>query len=142
MRINLSVGTVVFLICGWACAPMGGDEAEVMAVMDDYRTAMLTGDVDSLIDLYSEDWRDVHGSTKEDLKEGYEGTTEKGPHKGLEVHLSDIEVAIDGDVATVSPVTLSAPEGSMPPVPIRAQHPASRAKPGGSPIATSALSVR
>jgi len=92
---------------------MGGDEAEVMAVMDDYRTAMLTGDVDSLIDLYSEDWRDVHGSTKEDLKEGYEGTTEKGPHKGLEVHLSDIEVAIDGDVATVSPVTLSAPEGSI-----------------------------
>jgi sucrose-6-phosphate hydrolase SacC (GH32 family) len=113
MRVNLTVATVVLLICGWACAPVGGDEAEVMAVMDDYRTAMLTGDVDSLIDLYSEDWRDVHGSTKEDLKKGYESTTEKGPHKGLEVHLDDIEVAIAGEVATASPVTLSAPEGSI-----------------------------
>jgi beta-fructofuranosidase len=112
MRVNLAAGTVVLLICGWACAP-GGDEAEVMAVMDDYRTAMLTGDVAALVDLYSDDWRDHHGSTKEDLKKGYESTTEKGPHKGLEVHLDDIEVAIDGDVATVSPVTLSAPEGSI-----------------------------
>jgi ketosteroid isomerase-like protein len=112
MRVNLTVATVALLIYGWACAP-AGDEAEVMAVMDDYRTAMVTGDVDSLIDLYSEDWRDVHGSTKEDLKEGYEGTTEKGPHKGLEVQLSEIELAIDGDVATISPVTLSAPEGSI-----------------------------
>jgi hypothetical protein len=79
MRANLAVATVVLLICGWACAP-AGDEAAVMAVMDDYRSALLTGDTAALVDLYSEDWRDVHGSTKEDLKEGYEGTTEKGPH--------------------------------------------------------------
>ena len=113
MRVKLAVATVVLLICGWACAPTGGDQAEVMAIMDDYRTALLTGDTATLLDLYSEDWRDVHGSTKEDLKEGYEGTAEKGPTKGLEVHLSEIEVAIDGDVATVSPVTLSAPQGSI-----------------------------
>jgi beta-fructofuranosidase len=114
MRVIPVAAAVVLLMCAFMGTLEAGDaEAEVKAVMDDYRTAMLTGEVASLLDLYSENWSDLHGSTKEDLKEGYEGTAEKGPAKGLEVDLSGIEVAIDGDVATVSPVTLSAPQGSI-----------------------------
>jgi len=114
MRVVLAVATVVLLICGWACAPnAGGDEAEVMATMDDYRSAWLAGDVDTLLALHSEDWRDHHGSTKEDLKAGFEGMRGKGGHKGLEVDLSEIEAVVDGDLATVTPVTLSSPEGSI-----------------------------
>jgi len=81
--------------------------------MDDYRTAWLAGDVDALLALYSEDWRDHHGSTKEELIIDYEGMREKGGHKGLEVNLSEIEAVVDGDMATVTPVTLSSPEGSI-----------------------------
>ena len=97
MRVVTVTATVVFLLCAFMGTLEGADaEAEVKAVMDDYRTAMLAGDVSSLLDLYSEDWSDFHGSTKKDLNEGYKDTAEKGPAKGLEVHLSDIEVAIDG----------------------------------------------
>jgi ketosteroid isomerase-like protein len=114
MRVVPVAAAVVLLMCAFIGTLEAGDaEAEVKAVMDDYRTAMLTGEVASLLDLYSENWSDLHGSTKEDLKEGYKGTAEKGPAKGLEVDLSGIEVVIDGDVATVSPVTLSAPQGSI-----------------------------
>ena len=110
----LAVSTVVALIFGCACTPKAvGDEAGVMATMDEYRTAFLAGDVEALLALYSEDWRDHHGSTKEDLKTGYEGMREKGGHKGLEVDLSEIEAVVDGDTATVTPVTLSSPEGSI-----------------------------
>jgi len=113
MRVNLAVATVALLICGWACAPTGGDEAEVMSVMDDYRSAFLAGDVDALLALFSEDWTDTHGSNKEDMKEGIKGMSEKGSHKGLEVDLSATKAVVDGDLATVTPVTLSSPEGSI-----------------------------
>jgi ketosteroid isomerase-like protein len=114
MRVILAVSTVVALIFGCACTPKAvGDEAGVMATMDEYRRAFLTADVEALLALYSEDWRDHHGSTKEYLKAGYEEMREKASHKGLEVDLSKIEVLVDGDTATVTPVTLSSPEGSI-----------------------------
>jgi len=114
MRVILAVSTVVTLIFGCACTPEGaGVEAEVMATMDEYRRAFLAADVEALLALYSEDWRDHHGSTKEYLKAGYEEMREKASHKGLEVDLSKIEVVVDGDTATVTPVTLSSPEGSI-----------------------------
>jgi len=114
MRVILAVSTVVALIFLCGCTPKAeGDEADVMAVMDDYRSAFLAGDVDALLALFSEDWKDTHGSTKEDMKEGIKGMSEKGSHKGLEVDLSVIDVVVDGDMATVTPVTLSSPEGSI-----------------------------
>jgi beta-fructofuranosidase len=114
MRVILAVSTVVALIFGCACTPKAvGDEAGVMATMDEYRRAFLAADVEALLALYSEDWRDHHGSTKEYLKAGYEEMREKASHKGLEVDLSKIEVLVDGDTATVTPVTLSSPEGSI-----------------------------
>jgi beta-fructofuranosidase len=114
MRVILAVSAVVTLIFLCGCTPKaGGDEADVMAIMDDYRSAFLAGDVDALLALYSEDWTDTHGSTKEDMKAGIKGMSEKGSHKGLEVDLSETEAVVDGDMATVTPVTLSSPEGSI-----------------------------
>jgi beta-fructofuranosidase len=114
MRINLAAATVVLLICGWACSPKEGDaEAEVLMAMRDWRAAMLAGDVDALLAAYSGDWGDHHGATKESLKNTYQGMKEKGAGGKFEIDLSEAEVVVDGETATVTPVTLSSSAGSI-----------------------------
>jgi beta-fructofuranosidase len=113
MRRVFAVSTLVtlFILCG--CTSKEDVEAEVLAVMHDYRVAMLAADADALLALYSEDWGDHHGATKESLKASYQGMREKGGYEGIEIDLGAAEVVVDGDIATVTPVTLSSPVGSI-----------------------------
>lgn len=99
---------------GCSGKPLGASiEAEVLATMREYVKAMRAGDVDALLGFYSEDWQDNHGAAKDSLKERYQGTHDKGGYKETEIDLSAAEAAVDGDIVTVTPVTLMSSKGSI-----------------------------
>ena len=88
-------------------------EAEVLATVRAHGEAMRTGDVDALIAFYSEDWTDHHGATRDSLKDRYQGTPDKGGRGDISFDLSAAEVVVDGDIATITPVTLISSAGSI-----------------------------
>ncbi|HJN52460.1 MAG: GH32 C-terminal domain-containing protein [Pseudomonadales bacterium] len=88
-------------------------EAEVLATMREYGTAMEAGDVNALLACYSEDWEDNHGTRKDSLKDRYQGVSGKGGIKETEVDESEAGVVVYGDSATYTPVTLWSPSGSI-----------------------------
>jgi len=104
-------------------------EAKVMAIMRDYFAAMKAGDADTILAFYSEDWEDHHGATKDSLRKRYQrmddtgkdrdkGKEEgKGEEKGRSDDggwdLSAANVAVDGDIVTVKPVTFASSKGSL-----------------------------
>ena len=90
-----------------------GAEAEVLATVRAHGEAMKAGDVNALVAFYSEDWKDNHGATKDSLKDRYQGTGDKGGREDMEFDLSAAKVVVDGDIATITPVTLTSSRGSI-----------------------------
>ena len=88
-------------------------EAEVLATVRAHGKAMKAGDVNALVALYSEDWKDHHGATKNSLKDRYQGMGDKGGREDMEFDLSAAEVVVDGDIGTITPVTLTSSAGSI-----------------------------
>ena len=95
--------------------PSSGDsvEAKVMKAIRDHSDAMLRGDVDAVLSCYAEDWRDNHGQRKEFLRHNLERQGEHEKSKGRKIDLSDATVILEGDTATVSPVTHYTVGGSI-----------------------------
>ena len=114
MRKLPAVVIGIVVLCGCASTLLDTNiEDEVLATMRDYRAAMMAGDVDALLALYSEDWEDNHGASKESLKDRYQGMREKGRNEEFEIDLSAAEAVVDGDTATIAPVTLWSPDWSI-----------------------------
>ena len=89
-------------------------EADVLASVRAHGEAMRAGDANALIALYAEDWTDHHGATKDTLKERYQGMPDKSGRGDMAFDLGAAEVVVDGDFATITPVTLISPKGSIP----------------------------
>lgn len=101
-------------MCGCSsAAAAAGIEAEALAAMRTYGEAIEAGDVDALLDLYSEDWTDNHGATRDSLEDSYRWMRAKDGSGNTVVDSSAAEVATDGDIVTVAPVTLMTPKGSI-----------------------------
>ena len=88
-------------------------EAEVLATVRAHGEAMKAGDFNALVALYSEDWKDHHGATKDSLKDRYQGKGDKGGREDMAFDLSAAEVVVDGDIGTITPVTLTSSAGSI-----------------------------
>jgi|TARA_B100000315_G_scaffold216331_1_gene216134 ketosteroid isomerase-like protein len=88
-------------------------EAQVLATMQAHSKAMTTGDVDVLLNFYSEDWQDNHRAGKDSLKVRFERMSDKHDYKDMEIYLSKAKVVVDGDSATVTPVTHLTSGGSI-----------------------------
>lgn len=76
------------------------DVEAVLETMDAYAKAMTAQDVDALLDLCSDDWRDSHGFGKDEWRDRYKKM------KGLEVDFSEAEASVDGDSAKFTPAVI------------------------------------
>jgi beta-fructofuranosidase len=88
-------------------------EAQIMATVEAHAEAMTSGDVDTLLSFYSENWRDNHETRKSGLKLYFERLKQSEKSRGLTIDLSTATVILDGDSATVSPVIHSTSGGSI-----------------------------
>ena len=91
-------------------------EREVLAAMEAHAAARINGDVDAVLDSYSEDWKDTKGFVKSSLRKGHLAFTwhvYMGTKTGIEIDLSGAEIIVEGDSATCSPVSIYTPKGSI-----------------------------
>jgi beta-fructofuranosidase len=88
-------------------------EAEILKTMEAHSDAMVSGDVDALLSFYAEDWRDNHEMRKAFLKHNFERMKVHEKSQGRKIDLSATTVSLEGDTATVSPVTHFTAGGSI-----------------------------
>ncbi len=86
---------------------------EVLAAMQAHVEARINGNVDAVIDSYSEDWKDSKGFGKPSLREGHLGFAAGETKANIEIDLSVADIVVDGDSATCSPVSIYTPKGSI-----------------------------
>ncbi len=90
-----------------SAAKDNSNAAAVAAAMEAYASAIANADVDALGNVYSDSWQGSKDMTKAQLIDHYKGSS------GLRVDLESAEICIDGDSATVSPVSVLSSKGSV-----------------------------
>ncbi len=111
-RIGICVAALV-LVAG--CATMGGqsDEDMIRATVGKVKTALESQNLDMLMETFSEDFEHPEVGGKAEGREMLQMGIEMGYADEGEVYLEDMEIEIDGETATVYPVDLSGPPGSI-----------------------------
>jgi len=81
------------------------DEELIRRGMEELKTALEAQDLDKIMAAHSEDFEGEYGG-KAEWREFLAGAVEQGLLDDAEVNLEDAEIEIDGDTATISPVTV------------------------------------
>jgi beta-fructofuranosidase len=88
-------------------------ENEILAVMEAYAAARINGDLDAILEFYSENWEDSKGFRKSSLKESYFVYTVGAKKTDIKIDLSEANIIVEGDRATCSPISIHSPKGSV-----------------------------
>ncbi len=110
----LTVTMLVALFCG--CVGLGKgptDEELIAGVLADWKAALEAQDLDKLMVAYSEDFEGERGAGKAEVREFLSRAIDEGYLEGVEADLEDAETVVEGETASVGPVTLSSDMGSM-----------------------------
>lgn len=93
--------------------PAASDEDLVKATVNKVKTALEKLDLDMLLETFSEEFNHPEVGGKEEARYMLEMGIDMGYAEDGEVNLDDMEIEIDGDEATVYPLELSSPAGSV-----------------------------
>ena len=119
MKVSRSIVCVVLmgsLVLVTGCLTTGkgpSDEELIAAMLTEWKTAFHGQDLDGMMVVYSEDYLGSRGEDKEQLREFLVGAMDQGYLENAEINLEDADTTIEGDTATVAPVTLSGELGSI-----------------------------
>ena len=98
---------------------MNKEEAVIEEIMETHCDALKKADFQVLLSLYSKDWKDYHGATKDSLEYRYKQPKEEAKGKGMslfetiqDIDTSAANVTIKGNRAVFSPVIHSSSGGS------------------------------
>lgn len=79
----------------------------VKAMLESYASAIANADIDALGEVYSDAWESSKNISKAEMLEHY------GRSDELQVLFKSAELKFDGDSATISPVAISSPKGTV-----------------------------
>jgi len=88
-------------------------EDEVLAAMQAHVEARARGDIQVVVDSYSEEWSDDKGYRKQTLSGWHLGSIYEGTKLDITIDLRAAEIVIDGDEAIISPVCLDSAKGRI-----------------------------
>lgn len=115
-RLIVSVVLVGSLVLVGGCATTGkglSDEELIATMLAEWKTAFEAQDIDGMMAAYSEDYEGSRAESKEQVREFLGGAMDQGYLDDAEIILEDAETTIEGDTATVAPITLSGGPGSI-----------------------------
>ncbi len=112
-QIVVLLAASLFVLAG-GCE-MGGlsDEAQLTAALGQWKVATEEQDIDKMMEPYSEDYEGNNGEGKEGVREFLSGMKEQGALEEIDMDVSEAEVTIDGDTATVGPITYAGDWGEV-----------------------------
>jgi ketosteroid isomerase-like protein len=99
LRLTLAVLAVSMAGC------QATQEQNIKTVLVKLQDAYVKQDLDGIMAVYSEDYRGQQGGRKEQVREFLESMMDQGYLADTEVVLDDVVVEVEGDTATVAPVT-------------------------------------
>ena len=82
-----------------------------LAALKAYGEAMRAGDVARQVAFFADEWRSEAGSTKADVRASLRREAERAGNTRKRLLLDDAKVIVEGDTATIDPVTLRSPKG-------------------------------
>ena len=86
-------------------------ESEILAAMQAHVAARKSGDVDAVVNSYSEEWSDDKGYRKQTLQNWHLGSTYDDAEIDITIDLRTVEIIVDGDEANISPVRMDSAKG-------------------------------
>ena len=107
LRVTLALMAVSLLGC------QATQEQNIRTSLFNLQDAYVEQDLDAIMAVYSEDYIGQEGERKGQVREFLEGMMSQGYLDGTRVDLEDIEIEIEGDTATVSPVRYTGNWGQM-----------------------------
>ncbi len=119
LNMGILLGMAAILVTN-GCATMGSgasDDELIGALLGQWEEAVLAADADRLLATHSEnfahDGYDYDAEDKAGLREYIEGSIDQGGFEDVELNMEDLEVAIEGGVATVYPIDYTVAEGTI-----------------------------
>jgi ketosteroid isomerase-like protein len=107
LRVTLAVMVVSLLGCQTT------QEQNIRAALVDLQDAYVEQDLDKIMAVYSEDYTGQEGERKGQVREYLEGVMYQGYLSSTRVDIEDVEIEIEGDIATVAPVRYTGNWGQM-----------------------------
>jgi len=100
--------TSLFLLAA-GCEMLGGgsDEAQLTAALGRWKSALEAQDLDKMMEPYSDDYESERGEGKEGVRQFLGGMMDEGALEDVEMDISEAEIKIEGDEATVGPIRYS-----------------------------------
>jgi ketosteroid isomerase-like protein len=89
------------------------DEAQLAAALGQWKAATEAQDIDKMMEPYSDDYEGESGEGKEGVREFLSGMKDEGALEDIEVDISEAEIEIEGDNATVGPIIYSGNWGEI-----------------------------
>jgi ketosteroid isomerase-like protein len=104
----IAVVVVVGLLAS-GCEMGGGlsDEAQLTAALGQWKSALEAQDLDKMVEPYSDDYEGESGEGKEGVRQFLKGMMDEGVLEDVEMDISEAEIEIEGDEATVGPIRYS-----------------------------------
>ena len=86
-------------------------EREVLAAMQAHVAARMSDDIDAVVNSYSDQWTDDKGFTKGTQKDWHIASAVGDAKLEITIDLRTVEILVDGDAATFSPVRTDTAKG-------------------------------
>ena len=88
-------------------------KCEVGRAMSAHFDARRSGDIETVISSYSDDWTDSKGFTKDSLRDGHLAFTIGATTENVQINLDEARITHDGDFKNYSPVTIHTSKGTI-----------------------------
>jgi ketosteroid isomerase-like protein len=100
----LLVAGMLVVAAGCDMAVGLNDGAQLTAALVQWKTATEAQDIDKMMEPYSDDFEGEGGVGKEEVREFLSGMIDEGYLEEMEMDISEAEIKIEGDKATVGPI--------------------------------------
>ncbi len=112
--VIMKLGVVVLAAVLFSgCQTGATDEAQLTAALGQWKAALEAQDLDKMMEPYSDDYEDERGEGKEGVRQFLSGLIDEGALEDIDMDISEAEINIEGDKATVGPILYAGSWGEV-----------------------------
>jgi len=110
MKLGVVVLTAAFI---GGCQMGATDEEQLTAALGQWKAALEAQDLDKMMKPYSDDYEGEDGEGKEGVRQFLSGLMDEGALEDVDMDISEAEINIEGDKATVGPILYAGSWGEI-----------------------------
>jgi len=112
--VIMKLGVVVLAAALIGGCQMGAtDEEQLTAALGQWKAAIEAQDLDKMMEPYSDDYEGESGEGKEGVRQFLSGLIDEGALEDIDMDISEAEINIEGDKATVGPILYAGSWGEI-----------------------------